>query len=30
MQLVRNDVHDKTLGGAPHTGGASVVKDTQF
>jgi len=30
MQLVDKDVHDKALGGAPHTGGASVVKDPQF
>ncbi len=30
MQLVPKDVHNRTIGGAPHTGGASIVKDPQF
>ncbi|MCU7814939.1 MAG: HNH endonuclease, partial [Candidatus Thiodiazotropha sp. (ex Rostrolucina anterorostrata)] len=30
MQLVRQDVHNKTIGGAPHTGGVSISKDPQF
>jgi hypothetical protein len=30
MQLVRRDVHDRAIGGAPHTGGQSIVGDQQF
>jgi A nuclease of the HNH/ENDO VII superfamily with conserved WHH len=30
MQLVEKTMHDKAISGASHTGGASIVKSTQF